>query len=31
MTLLEIQYLLNFWDIVCACQRRVISKNLVHH
>jgi hypothetical protein len=30
LTLLEIQYLLHLWDIVCACQRD-LSSNLVHH
>jgi hypothetical protein len=30
MTLLEIQYLLHFCDIVCACQFDV-SANLVDH
>ncbi len=30
LALLEIQYLLHLWYIVCACQRDIIS-NLVHH
>jgi hypothetical protein len=30
MTLLEIQYLLHLWDIVCAYQQD-ISSNLVHY
>jgi hypothetical protein len=30
MTLLEIQYLIHLWDIICAYQRDV-SSNLVHH